>query len=477
MKKYLLSTVVAASMASSAVAATSDSQLIKTLQEEIRLLKQKQEKSDAKMERLSDTLREVKIHDSMDNIKFSIDFRNTFEAIEYKYNKYSYGGTDYSGTTASNRSLMTQRLFLGMMSSPVPGLTFKGKFGVNKTWGGNNTAADKSLKEWSETSKPVDNEFKIREAYFVYSTSLLDGDLPFAFSVGRRPSADGFLANHREHNANPGSPLAHITNMEVDAAMIKLGLEAYTGLPSSYIKLVSGKAHDGVDQVYDSVSGYAPYAHEKSLGSEADEDVDFFVAVLNAYYDGQYHLMAQHATIYDTKGKNTTTNDIKVGAGQANLDAVSFQINGIGDMINDFLDDTKLFVSYATTRYTPESGYSLLGETEEKEGSSYWVGAVIPDMVTESGKLGVEYNAGSKYWTPMTWAEDTIIGSKVAVRGSAYEAYWNTQLFGLENLSSQVRYTKIQHDYTPNIRCSGWIAPEKVDIEAENLRLMIRYAY
>ena len=187
--------------------------------------------------------------------------------------------------------------------------------------------------------------------------------------------------------------------------------------------------------------------------------------------------MAQHATIYDTKGENVATSDIKVGAGEANLDAVSLQINGIGDMISDFLDDTKLFASWATTRYTPESGYSLLGETSEKSGSSYWVGAVIPDMITESGKLGVEYNQGSKYWTPMTWAEDTVIGSKIAARGHAYEAYWNTQLFGLENLSSQIRYTKIQHDYTPNIRCSGWVAPEKVDIEAENLRLMVRYMY
>lgn len=477
MKKYLLSTAVAVSMAGSAAAATNDSQLIETLKKEVELLKKQQKATEAKMERLSDTLTEVKIHDAKDNIKFSIDFRNSFNAVEYKYNKYSYGGVDYSGTRASNRSLLTQRLYLGMMSSPVPGLSFNGKFGFYKTWGGNNTSADKSVKEWSETSKAVDNEFKIREAYFVYSTDLLDGDLPFAFSVGRRPSADGFLANHREHNDTPNSPLAHITNMEVDAAMVKLGLENYLGLSSSYIKLVSGKAHDGVDQIYDSVSGYAPYAHEKSLGSETDEDVDFFVTILNAYDDGQYHLMAQHAIIYDTKGKNTASGDIKVGAGEADLDAVSLQVNGIGDMISDFLDDTKLFASYATTRYIPESGYSLLGSTSEKSGSSYWVGAVIPDMITESGKLGIEYNAGSKYWTPMTWAEDTVIGSKISARGSAYEAYWNTRLFGLENLSSQVRYTKIQHDYTPNIRCSGWLAPEKVDIEAENLRLTVRYTY
>ncbi len=53
----------------------------------------------------------------------------------------------------------------------------------------------------------------------------------------------------------------------------------------------------------------------------------------------------------------------------------------------------------------------------------------IPDMVTNDGRFGLEFNHGSKYWTPMTWAEDSPTGSKIAVRGDAYEAYWNFYLW------------------------------------------------
>ena len=77
----------------------------------------------------------------------------------------------------------------------------------------------------------------------------------------------------------------------------------------------------------------------------------------------------------------------------------------------------------------------------------------------------------------MTWAEDSVMGSKVSVRGDAYEAYWNFNVMGLKNLTGQVRYTYEQHDYTPNIRCSGWVAPKNVDIKAQNLRAFVRYQY
>ena len=195
------------------------------------------------------------------------------------------------------------------------------------------------------------------------------------------------------------------------------------------------------------------------------------------YNDGQYNLMFENATIFDTKGENTDTHVKAVGAGTANLSALSLQADGVGNGINDFLDETTAFVSLAATHYMPDSGHQLLGSTDDETGYSYWLGFTIPDMVTEDGRFGFEFNHGSKYWTPMTWAEDTAIGSKVAVRGDALEAYWNFNLFGSENLASQIRYTYAQHDYTPSIRCAGWVTPQNVDIEASDLRFFINYHY
>ena len=187
--------------------------------------------------------------------------------------------------------------------------------------------------------------------------------------------------------------------------------------------------------------------------------------------------MFEHASILNTKGKNPATGQVSTDAGTAYLDAISFQMTGVGDMINDFLDDTTLFLSVGRTQYNPDSTHTLLGSSDSETGYSVWGGFTIPDMITEKGKIGFEYNHGSQYWTPMTWAEDSMMGSKVAVRGDAYEAYWNFNIMGEKSLTGQLRYTYEQHDYTPNIRCSGWVKPEAVDIKAQNFRAFVRYQF
>jgi len=452
-----------------------------TLEDRVKSLEEKLAKSDKKYKKLSKKLNVVKTHDAFDNIKFSIDFRNSVDSINYKYHDY---GT-LSGTEASNDALLASRLYLNMKSKPLDNLMFSGQIAMYGTWGGSHLSHDISLKDWSESSKVTDAIFRIRQAYFVWTDTLGDDGLPYAFSVGRRLSTDGFLANHRENYDKPGSPLGHITNMEVNGAMLKLNLEEYV-LPGTFVKFVYGRAHTGGIDTLNDVGGYAPYAQDEV---DLDENVDFFVVLGSLYNDGQYNLMYENATIFNTKGARTGTvatgaafldedgKNKSLDAGIANLTALSLQVDGIGDEINDFLDSTTAFASIAMTNYDPDSGHQLLGSSESEMGTGYWIGATIPDMITDDGKFGFEYNHGSQYWTPITWAEDTAIGSKVAVRGSAYEAYWNFNLFGVKNLASQIRYTHIQHDYTPSIRCAGWVKPAPVDIEADDLRFFIRYSY
>jgi hypothetical protein len=315
---------------------------------------------------------------------------------------------------------------------------------------------------------------RVKEAYFVYSNQL--GSQPISFSIGRRQSTNGFLANYRENEKDSGSPSAHTTNMEVNGAMVRLDWGRF--INGAYTKFVYGRAHNGdMENVYSSGAGipFGPYAETSS----EDDSVDFFVMPGDAYSNGQYEVMYQWAHIFNTKGKNETisTNNTAVAAGSADFLSLSLKVNGIGDEINDFLDATTLFASGAMTTYNPKEGYSLLGSTESKTGYSLWAGALVPDGFTNAGKFGVEYNKGSAYWTPMTWAEDTAIGSKIAVRGNAYEAYWNFDLFGVKYLPSQIRYTYVQHDYTPNVNCAGWVPVEKVDITASDLRFAVSYRY
>lgn len=190
--------------------------------------------------------------------------------------------------------------------------------------------------------------------------------------------------------------------------------------------------------------------------------------------------------------------------------AISVLVEGIGTDLGDFADGVKLFASYGVsvthpnnnldgfnlsafdgfigatpweiaaglnqmmgtslsttpTDYAPNSPASqalggamidaanaqpkvkegMLGSNDDKTGTSYWVGAQWPCLITDDAVVGVEYNHGSKYWRPFTYGEDTLVGSKLATRGDAFEVYWTKQL--TDQFSLQARYTNIQYDYT-----------------------------
>jgi hypothetical protein len=462
MKKILLSSVVVSALSLNVFADD-----IADLQAEIKALTTKVKKLEKKQKRTSKTLSKVKQHDAYDNIKFGLDFRNAVDVLDYKDNK--------SGETASDHSLLTSRLYLTMAASPMQDLIFQGKLAIYSIWGAHayyDTSSQPSLKDWSASSKATDTVMRVKEAYFIYNTAI--GVQPISFSIGRRPSTNGFLANYRENEAEPGSPLAHITNMEVNAAMVMLKFGRY--VEGAYSKFVYGRAHSGdMNNVYGTGSNpWGPYASTTTVD---DENVDFFVFLGDAYNNGQYQLAYQWAHIFNTKGQRVADSVNKAASGSADLAALSFKVQGVGEEINDFLDETTLFASVATTKYNPKEGYALLGSTESKAGYSFWAGALFPDTFTKNGKFGIEYNHGTKYWTPMTWAEDTASGSKIAVRGDAYEAYWNFNLFGVKYLPSQIRYTYAQHNYTPNVNCAGWVKPVDVDITSSDLRFAVSYRY
>ncbi len=467
MKKIVTLSLVAA-VATVGLQAASNAEL----EERIAKLEKKQTKTAKK-------LNMVKAKHAGDNIKFGMEFRNAIDSLSYKNN--------VTGEEATNDSLMTSRLYLDMAAAPMEGLIFKGRLAIYSMWGAHLYVDDNGLKDWSGSSKPTDTVMRVKEAYFVYSNEL--GEQPISFSVGRRPSSEGFLANMRQNETDQGSPLAHITNMEVNAAMVKLSWDRF--VPGAYTKFVFGRAHTGeVENVYGlSSNPWGPYA--KVDGD--DDNVDFFVMPGSAYNNGQYEIMYQWAHIFNSKGLNIAQNNAwvdagkpldmssgkKAAAGTADLFSVGLKVDGIGDGISDFLDNTIFFVSGAYTNYSAKDGYSFLGSEDggSQNGSSIWAGLIIPDMITDDGKIGFEYNHGSKYWTPMTWAEDTAMGSKIAVRGDAYEAYWNFDLFGVKYLPSQIRYTYAQHDYTPNVNCAGWVDSKPVDITAQDIRFFITYSY
>ena len=132
--------------------------------------------------------------------------------------------------------------------------------------------------------------------------------------------------------------------------------------------------------------------------------------------------------------------------GNMQLFTAVFKAEGIGDGINDMLDDTIFFISWAQSKTDPISGMKMLGSQDSKTGSSTWIGVNIPCLLTDDGRIGFEWNKGSKYCRSVTYGEDTMIGSKIADRGIATEIYYTKPINNALNFS--LRWTKISYDYT-----------------------------
>ncbi len=168
-------------------------------------------KLDAKIDKLAKkvkknkkTITAVKVHDAYDNIKFGIDFRSGIDLISVT-NNHSTTESKVTGMTSGEKrsnDILSSKLDITMMSSPTDKITFRGKFGVNSVWGGHPGDEDASFKGWQSSSRANNHEFKLKEAYVLYSA---DNDI--SYSIGRRPSTEGFLANHRNNTSKPNSPL------------------------------------------------------------------------------------------------------------------------------------------------------------------------------------------------------------------------------------------------------------------------------
>ena len=441
MKKMITVSLVAA-MAMTTVNASSLTARLNSLETEVADLKKQVKKQKAKFNK-------VKAHDANDNIKWGVDLRTAVDNINYDL---------ANGDSAGKSDLMSMRLWLNMEFAPDTQNVFKGQLSMNKAFGADFASPENrafSLGgqfDWTGNEALTDNSLKVRQAYWLYlGEKFLGADIPWTFSLGRRPSTTGFLANLREDDA-AASPLGHVINVEFDGLSSKLDLSNVTGIPGMSIKLCMGQGSTNAQPLFSSAT---PYAN----GDASDvEDIKLAGFIFEPYNDGQFIVKSTWYKAFDlpgqdgvpTMGGTNPMNPSLTGIaaspfkqyGDMQGAALSVLVDGLAE--EGFLADTKVFGSFAWSKTQPSSGSSMLGSSESETGTSYWLGAQLP--VTEKGTFGLEYNHGSQYWRPFTYAEDTMIGSKIAARGDAIEAYFTYQL--TDALSAQVRYTKIDYDYT-----------------------------
>ena len=397
------------------------------------------------IDRLKVKVGKVNAQSANDNIKWGVDFRTAIDSINYDM---------ADGSKAGKNDLMSMRLWLNMAYAPDSHNVFKGQLSMNKAFGGNfdkfGTLTSFSTFDWIGNEALGDNTLKVRQAYWLYLGDRAFGlDMPWTFSIGRRPSTNGFLANLREDDVEQ-SPLGHIINVEFDGLSSKLDLSNVTGIPGMSIKVCMGQGSTNATPMF-AGNGEPQYSNDNTV----NEDITLAGIIFEPYNDGQIISKFTWFRAYDLPDMDLTAGGQPNGAFSSvgNMDgaALSILIDGITE--DGYFSDVKVFGSFAWSKTRPSaSGITIggvnnpgmLGSTESKTGTSYWFGTQLP--VTEDGKFGIEYNHGSQYWRPFTYAEDTMIGSKLAARGDAWEIYFTYQLS--DALSAQARYTKIDYDYT-----------------------------
>jgi len=472
----------------------------------------KMEKSDAKQNK---KISEVNRKANNDNIKWDVDFRTAYDNINYE----SINGNEYK-----NSSLYSMRLWLGMGYAPKDtNMVFKGQLSMNKAFGASYmqraTGHGFDTFDWVRNEQLTDDSVHVREAYWLWTPKV--GDVGLTMSVGRRPATNGYLINLRDDD-KAQSPLSHVINMEFDGASLGFKLDEYS--PGLAFKICAGRgltnATSWASQATMAIAGaqaaqvggtiYPSYAESP----DHLDNTDMLGFIFTPYDDGQYAVKATwyrgfsvpglYATEMDgTSGQLVpTTYEMKSG-GNMDGGAVSFKVEGIGDEINDFLDETIIFASFAYSQSHPENitrsitnhpagapdgdytSASMLGSADSETGTSYWVGLQTPNLT--GGQFGLEYNHGSEHWKAFTYGEDTLAGSKMAVRGNAYEAYWTQPIID-KVFSMQVRYTYLDYDYTGSggffgdgstsmeIDSDGSKAMDSIDT-AQDIRVYLRYRY
>lgn len=397
---------------------------------------------------IQDQINTLNKRTNKNNLKWGVDFRSSFDNLQYEM---------ADGSKQKNDAILSNRLWLNMSYAANKNLSFIGQLAYNKLFGQRSMSPDPLAADgfdWVSSETAHDDTLRVRSAYFLYMDDQFAGlDIPWTFSIGRRPSTEGHLINYRD-DTGVASPLAHTVNVEFDGASARFGMDELTGSTGSYFKLCLGRGMSDAEPRFDPT----PYSssHAKT------NNIDMAGVILVPYDDKQYTTGLQYTyanNLIDITDSGMMTNTIPPAmfsmtpnytfepVGGLHTATAFAQVSGIGDGISDFLDDTTVFISGAMTKTDPYAGKTMLGSMDSETGYSYWIGTQFPSLISEKGRWGIEFNHGSKYWRPITYGEDTMIGSKIAARGDAYELYFTEPLIG-DILSLQLRYTYIDYSYS-----------------------------
>jgi hypothetical protein len=359
-----------------------------------------------------------------------------------------------------NNTIFDSRIRIDMKAKPTNSLSFVGRLSANKVFGDSsgvkwyNGGPNAVAMDGNVHSTGSDSALRVERAFFTYFDNI--EDIPYHFSIGRRPALDGAPADFSKSTTVGGSPMAHAINWQFDGASLGVNLDEATGIAGAAFKLCWG---NGFESGTGSGNSY-------SMSSSSDvDDMQFAGWIATFYENDKTKIINMYAHAFGVTDGFTglvvmpfTMSGMDLN-GDGRYDRYSMAANtggyisrteptaNIGDLdivtllgqseykdIGFFMDLALSHARPSGTSMSPMMQFfgtdSLLnsnGEQFDRTGYSVWAGVKAPIALT-NGTIGVEYNWGSQYWLGFTGGEDNIAGSKLATRGSVYELFYNQPL-------------------------------------------------
>ncbi len=513
MKKFLIPSLVVASLFAQTTNADLQKQINK-LEQELKTLQQ-QVKQNSQL--TIQNMKKVNPLFTNSHLFFSLDLRSAYDVITkettsgYGYNVIPNMGTisginnaqfimipnwnkqekkTHTGQVWSNRFIITG------VARPSDNLKATIKLEMNKVFGAsdiNQMTNPFQNFDWVNNETADDNTVRIKSAWFNY---FFGPDNGLMFSIGRRPSTEGFPANLKsEDNAN--HPLAHSVNMEFDGISASANSDALSHLWSKFedwgseFLICMGRGYSNTNGKWSLNSDRPDYTK-----SNDSANADFAGFLFTPYNDGQYKVEMLSMWAFHMMGFRRTGEKVLYTTGPfagypkyigysmkslGNYYAFDtlFEAQGIGNTNNDFLNNTTAFIDFAMSQTRPKSGEAMLGSTDKKFGRSIWIGADMPGF-NDNDRFGIDFAHGSKYWRNFSYGEDTLAGSIASVRGNAWDFYYNHQI--IPHLTLQLRYTYLDYAHpgsdgffgdmgNPNNTQFSWVD------KARDFRAYIRYNF
>ncbi|MCV6608270.1 MAG: DUF3373 domain-containing protein [Campylobacterales bacterium] len=422
---------------------------IKKLEDKLLLLEKENKKLENTIEDLEDLeerVDDVEKHSYSDKVELTVDLINQRDSFTKTYgNGKSYLDDDMWSTKA----------MINLKSKENERFKFTGRVSMYKYWGDWGDGDGYKYKDDAlyQGRIPVDSTLYFERAYVDWFINP-ESNLPFVFSIGRMPTADGPSNQFRKDGKISSNYPAGIMEAVLDGMLISGNFEKLTGVANSavrvgYMKLSTDFEGNSTRQNVDIYSGKGrknQYEDQLGIGFFLESSIP---SIEDSFFQYSYTIAKDYGSSQDLEKLQAVSDNYNLGEdvgplGDLYLSSYLLEVKNIQDSMDFFLQ-------YSQSNYKPTAfdkkvvATALSKEIKETTGNSYWIGTRYQLPIQSKPKIGFEYNKGSRNWLSGVLTP-SYLNYKLLTRGEAYELYYIQPIGGGNNIT--FGFVNIDYKYT-----------------------------